>query len=322
MTNRRVVPNEASAVQTFASDFMERYGLPPFAGGENPGGGAPAATPPAPAAPAAEPAAPAAAAPAAVAPGGEPAAPGAAAPAAAQDPPDWGQRLLDGMERLAPPAQVDPLAVELGLVPPPAQSPAAPQGYDPAQMGPAAGLPQGALQQPQAVQPGQVPVVPGQQPQPGSPQAEMEAVNRLIEDKAQQVSERMIQERVMPRFQENRVADKRREMQALIDDYPELRDQAKQEALIARARTWATETLGNPAAAGEPGYLETTHLAMKGLEAAEAAKAAAAGNPVPGEVPIEGGGPGGAGAVPQTSEQRAQAIVEAKPGGGLSDVWI
>ncbi len=321
---------------TVTSDFETAL----FAGGEHPGGAA-TATPPAPAAPEAP-----AAQPAQQPAGGQPAAP--ADPGAAQQPaegqapaaemPQYAQDLFSRMDQLLPPAQVDPLAVELGLVPAPAQPLPGQQGYDPSQQfGQPAGPGQpGALpQQPQAL-PGQP-----QTPDPGQgavdPQTEI--VERYIEQRANEAAEKLIGEKVTPLFQQQEAARRRAESQSLLDDYGELKDPAKSQALVAQARAWAGETLGDPRFAAEPGYLETVHLAMKGLElgqlvqegkitlpegvSAPLAAAAAPGvQPGSGEVPIEG--PGGAqpGSPTPESTQRAQAIVDAGPAGGLNSLWV
>lgn len=338
MRTRSVVPNEPGAIRAWAADFKAKHGFAPIAGGETPGAAvatppapapaSPAPTPaPAPAAPAQTPApvpTPAPGQPATPAPG---AAPQPGAPEGQQAPqadatPEWAQKLLDGMDQLAPPAQVDPLAVELGLVPPPPQPLPGQPGYDPSQAGPAAGrVPQGApQQQPPAALPGQqVPPVPGQ-PQPGV-DPETALVEQYIDQRAEEVATRMLQERVAPLFQQQEVTRRRTESQALLDDYPELKDPAKGQALVAQARAWAQETLGDPRFAGEPGYLEVVHLAMKGLEAQGQAPGQ---TPAPGsgEVPIEGGSGAQPPAATTESTELAQRIVDAKPGGGLSNLWV
>lgn len=349
MSKHAVIPSEPAALQGWITDFKNTHGMAPFAGGETPGGVATAPPPPAPAPeqpaaqPAQQPAAPA---------GGQPAAPadpnaapaqGAQAPGAEM--PEFAQDLFNRMDQLLPPAQVDPLAVELGLVPAPAQPLPGQQGYDPSQQfGQPAGPGQpGALpQQPQAL-PGQPQAgVPGQQPDPngqGAVDPQTELVERYIEQRAAEAAEKLIGEKVTPLFQQQEAARRRAESQSLLDDYGELKDPAKSQALVAQARAWAGETLGDPRYAAEPGYLETVHLAMKGLElgklvqegkitlpegvsaplAAPAAPGAPAGS---GEVPIEG--PGGAqpGSPTPESTQRAQAIVEAGPAAGLNNLWV
>jgi len=151
------------------------------------------------------------------------------------------------------------------------------------------------------------------------------AVDQYIDQRAKEVASRMLQENVAPYFQQQQQANRRRETQGLLDDYPELKDPAKGQALVAQARAWAQETLGDPSYAGDPGYLETVHLAMKGLEATRAQQPGqpgqqpgAAGG---GEVPIEGGSGAQPAAAPQSTEL-AQRIVDAKPGGGLSSLWV
>lgn len=305
MKTRFVVPTDSSAVQGWAADHAALYGMPPIAGGETP-----TVTPEAPAAPPATPAAtPAPGEPAATPAAGEGAAP------AAEAPPAWAQSLIDGMETLMPPAPVDPLAVELGLVPAPAQPLPGQPGYDPSQMAPAAGQPQnGALPTPDPAMP-----APGAAPQqiPGE-----EAVNQLIDSRAREVAATLLKEQVVPYFQQQEGTRRRTETQSLLDDYPELKDPAKGNALVAQARAWAQETLGDASKASEPGFLEITHLAMRQMAANEAAKGAGAPGAPGGEVPIEGAGASGAQPAAQTDEQRAQAIVDAKPGGGLSSVWV
>jgi len=249
------------------------------------------------------------------------------------------------MDQLVPPAQVDPLAVELGLVPPPPQPLPGQQGLDPSQQfGQPAGPGQpGALpqQQPPAALPGQPQTgIPGQQVPDGQgldPQTEM--VERFIDQRAEEVAQSMFDQRVAPLFQQQEAARRRSESQALVDDYPELKDTARSQALVAQARAWAGETLGDQRLAAEPGYLETVHLAMKGLELgklvqegkitlpegvqAPLAAPAAAGAPGGGgEVPIEGGGGAQPASPTPESTQRAQAIVDAGPAGGLNDLWV
>lgn len=333
MTTRSVVPSEPGAIRAWAADFKVKHGFAPIAGGETPGGAV--ATPPAPT-PAAPAATPAPAAPEQTPAPGQPAAPAGdgsqtqqpGAPEGQQAPqadatPEWAQKLLDGMDQLAPPAQVDPLAVELGIVPePPPPLPGQP-GYDPSQAGPAAGQgPQGVPQQqsPAALPGQQVPGVPGQPQQPGvDPQTAL--VEQYIDQRAEEVATRMLQERVAPFFQQQEVTRRRTESQALLDDYPELKDPAKGQALVAQARAWAQETLGDARFAGEPGYLEVVHLAMKGLEAQGQAPGQAPA-PGSGEVPIEGGSGAQPPAATTESTELAQRIVDAKPGGGLSNLWV
>lgn len=327
MKSKAVVPRDPSVVQGWAERLGAEHGFPIFAGGEtvvtDPAAPAPAVAPqatPAPAVPAVPAVVPDPAA--QQPPPSAPGAPPAAAPPA-EPTPDWAQKLIDGIDQLAPPAPVDPLAVELGFVPAPPQPFPGQPGYDPSQQGPAAGqVPQGALQQqvPAALpgQPQQPAGVPGQ-PQPDDPTA---AVNALIDERARQQAQELIQQSVVPFFQGQELNRRRSEAQALLNDYPELKDPAKGNALFNQARTWAQETLGDPRFAQEPGYLETVHLAMKGLGAAPAgAVPPAPGTPGSGEVPIEGAG--GAQPIAPTSEstQLAQAIVDARPGGGLNDLW-
>lgn len=310
MKTRFVVPTDPAAVQGWAADFVQRYGLPPIAGGETS-----TVTPETPAAPAAAPEATPAATPAAGEPAATPAAGEGASPAA-EAPPAWAQSLIDGMETLMPPAPVDPLAVELGLVPAPAQPLPGQPGHDPSQTGSAAGQPQtGALPTPDPASPAS-----GAAPQqvPGE-----EAVNQLIDSRAREVAATLLKEQVVPYFRQQEGTRRRTETQSLLDDYPELKDPAKGNALVAQAKAWAQETLGDASKASEPGFLEITHLAMRQMAANEAAKAGAgAPGASGGEVPLEGAGASGAQPAAQTQEQRAQAIVDAKPGGGLSSIWV
>ncbi len=307
------------------ADHIASVGLPPFAGGET-AVAAPAATapPPAPApapAPAAVPApAPAAAVPppgqppAAVPPApqpGDPAAPAPAEPAAAEPPP-WAQTILQRFDQLAPP-QPDPMMVELGLAPPP------PPGQPP--VNPSQVAPQG---QPQYQ--GQ-PAMPGQ-PQPGQGLSEVELVQQMIDDRAQQQAERLIEERVTPLFAQQDVNRRRGELQSLQTDFPELAQPQAMQSLFQRAQSWSTTLFGNPNAAREPGFLEICHLANKQLEAAQAAGAAAPAPVVPGqpglngEVPVEAPGAATPGA-PQTPEQQlVSGIMAEKRGGGLDPMWV
>jgi hypothetical protein len=188
--------------------------------------------------------------------------------------------------------------------------------------------------QPQAGLPGQPHDPTGQ----GAVDPQTEIVERYIDQRANEVAERLIGERVTPLFQQQEAARRRAESQSLLDDYGELKDPAKSQALVAQARAWAGETLGDPRFAGEPGYLETVHLAMKGLEFGKlvqegkitlpegvaAPLAAAAGTPSGSgsEVPIEGGGGAQPASPTPESTQRAQAIVDAGPAGGLNDMWV
>lgn len=330
MNPRTAVPTNPAALSTWVTDFEALHGVPPIAGGETLAGAPPAAvTPPAPAPapPSAQPAAPAPTPgvvdPAAAAqPGAAPAAPGsegAAAAAAAPTPPDWAQTLIERMDEIAPPV-IDPLAAELFGQPSPAAAPQAPpQGYTPDQLAAAqaAGLP--LPQAPQATpgvppQAGQ-PVVPPQ----GTAGDERAFVDQLIDQRAGQVAQRMIQERVDPYIAGQETQRRRAEAVALTQDYPEFRDPAYQSSISQRARGWAQQILGSPEAAGEPGFLELCHLAAKQLDAMQQEKPAVPGPG--GEVPIEipgGGNPGSA--VPQP-DQMAAGIVAASPGRGLNSLW-
>lgn len=308
-------------------NFAASYGLPLIAGGENPGGGPAVATPPAPAAPAAP--APAAQ-PAAPAPPAAPAQPGVApgapgTPAAPVDPivalQQGQQGILERLDELAPPAPVDPLAVELGLVAPPQPLPGQP--VDPAQQQPpAAGQPQqpGAPQQPGISTP------PGLQVDVNDPQqlAQLQAVEGFIEARAKTVAESMLNEKFTPFMQQQERTRKQGEAQQVVAQNPRLQDPAWRDKVFSQARQWAREVTGSEQAAGEPGWIEMTHLAMQGLELSAAAAPGGAQpgvQPGGGEVPIEGGG----GAQPQAaqtdSQKIAQEIVAAKPGGGLNSFW-
>lgn len=330
MRTQFVVPTNAQAIDAWASDFKERYGVPPIAGGETPTA---TPTPPAPPAAAPQPAPataatpPPAAAPAAVPPG-QPAAPAAPADPAAAAPaaepmPGFAKTLLERMDELAPPAQVDPLAVELGFAPPPPQPLPGQPGFDPSQAGAAAGQSQPGVPRPPqpAALPGQgpapMPGTPGMGAQPG--QSPDEFVEQLIDGRAGQVAERLFQERVAPLFQQQAAVTRRTEGAALLEDYPELQEPGKQAALLAQAQAWGQEVLGTRDVAREPGFLEVVHLAMKGLEGAKGQQPAAPGG---GEVPIEGGGAASPTPVATQPEQIAQAIVDAKSGGGLDPLWL
>lgn len=334
------VPTNPAALSTWATDFEARHGVPPMAGGETFGAGVAAvATPPAPApapAPAAAPAAaqpapaatpaptPGAPDPAAAQPGAAPVAPGGEGAAAAPTPPDWAQTLIERMDEIAPPV-IDPLAAELFGQPTPAapQQPA-PGGFSPEQLAAAQAAGLGLPPTPQAmpaVPPlaGQ-PAVPPQGVPQGAPGDERAFVDQLIDQRAEQVAQRMIRERVDPYIAGQEVQRRRAEAVALTQDYPEFRDPAYQSSISQRARGWAQQILGSPEAAGEPGFLELCHLAAKQLEAMQQERPAV---PAPGgEVPIEtpgGGNPGSA--VPQP-DQMAANIVAASPGRGLSKIWV
>jgi hypothetical protein len=223
------------------------------------------------------------------------------------------------MDEIAPPA-IDPLAAELFGQPTPTAPQAQPQGYTPDQLAAAQaaglGLPQGAPQAMPGVPPqaGQ-PVVP-----PQAPGDERAFVDQLIDQRAEQVAQRMIRERVDPYIAGQETQRRRNEAIALTQDYPEFRDPAYQSSISQRARGWAQQILGSPEAAGEPGFLELCHLAAKQLEAMQQETPAAPGPG--GEVPIEipgGGNPGSA--VPQP-DQMAAGIVAASPGRGLSKLWV
>jgi hypothetical protein len=139
------------------------------------------------------------------------------------------------------------------------------------------------------------------------------------------VVDQVLQQSLMPYLQQQEVTRRRSEGQALLDDYPELKDPSRASEVVSQAKAWAKETLGDERYAAEPGYLETVLLAMKGMEATrqQVPQAGAQGQQQPGSggVPLEGGG--GVNPAPATdqSTQLAEAIVAAKPGGGLNDLW-
>jgi hypothetical protein len=62
----------------------------------------------------------------------------------------------------------------------------------------------------------------------------------------------------------------RRETEAtgLLEDYPELKDPETAKSVVSEAQKWAQD-LGNPALAGEPGFVELVHLAAKTVERAQ-----------------------------------------------------
>lgn len=300
MTTKFAVPTDPAKIHTWSENFKVLYGMPPIAGGETPTETPPTPAPPTQPAPDPTPAPDEGTPP-----------PEVAAQPAADSTPEWAQKLLDGMDQLAPPAQVDPLAVELGLAPEPPQPLPGQPGFDPSQAGPPAGQPE-----PGTLPPGQA-AVPDSQSQPADPQTEL--VSQYIDKRAEQVAERMLQERVAPYFQHQEQNRRRDEGQAFVDDYPELKDPDKWNALRTQARAWGQQTIGNPAVADEPGFLEVVHLAMKGLEAAQnGQQPGAAGS---GEVPIEGGGGAQPGPTQTNSDELAQRIVDAKPGGNLDPIW-
>lgn len=293
------VPTDVADVTTFTENFRARYGVSPIAGGETLEGAPPAAAaPPAPepaAAPVAPPGEPAAAAP-------EPVIPVSEATA---------QQLLSRFDEFGaqPP---DPIAVDLGLVQPPPAMPGQPQGQPGA-------YPPGQFGQPPA--PAQPNPQPGAQ-LPGVDPNEKAAIDAYVEARSEAVVERILAERVDPRFAQQDVDRRRAETEALVEGNPELRDPQVAEALMARARNWATQ-LGNPEMAREPGFLELTYRAAKQMEAAQAAGAQAPAAPVPGqgEVPIEQPGPAApAGAI--DNQDPGQRIVAAGKGSGLSSFWV
>jgi hypothetical protein len=321
VSKRIHVPTDPAVLREVAENFTASYGLPLIAGGETPAAAPPAAPPAAaptvPAAPA--PVAPAA--PAAPAPAAEPG--NAGAPAA----PDFGQQLdniVNRLDELAPPAPVDPLAVELGLVEPPTQTPPGQQPQVPGQQPqPTAGQPQ-PPQAPGQPGPGVTPPA-GLQVNPNDPAqvAQLQAVEGFIEDRARQVAEQMLQEQVQPYLQQQESSRRRNEAAQVVADYPKFKDPAYANQVIQQARAWAGEVAGNEALANEPGFLEVVHLAMEGLAASHAAAPAApGGQPGGGEVPIEGGGAAAPGAPLSDTQKKAQEIVAAKPGGGLNSLWI
>lgn len=360
MNERRfALPTDPKALSTWADDFATRYGVLPIGGGEvaappAPAPAAPAApaaaSPPAPAAPDPGPAAPAGGgvpvAPAIPAPGQQPAAPDPAAaaqqpqqgvqgqpadPAAGgDDTPQWAQRLLAGMDQLQGPPQMDPLAAELfGFGQPQAGIP----GVDPAQAAQQGqqGVPQQQPGFPQGLLPGQQPGVvdPAAQGQPGAAglSPEHEAVLRMIDERAQAVAADQLQKQVLPILQQQESLRQRGEWQQLFEDYPEIKDPNRFNAVVNQAKAWAAETLGDASKVREPGYFETVLLAMKGHELTRQAQQQAQPGQqqapgAAGEVPIEGAGGGNpGGAVPQQTEL-AQQIVDAGPGGGLNSLWV
>lgn len=316
MTSARLpVPSNPSALSAWANDFEARFGIPPIAGGETttvapPSPAAapatptaqPAGTPAAPAAPA-EPAAPATP-PAAAAPAGEPAAP---------DRPPWADDLFSRMDQLAPPQQVDPLAVDLGLV----DAPLPPFGQDPSQAAPMAPQAQPGFPPSGQAQPGPADGLPGQ-PLPGQP-GENELIQRYIDERAATAAQRIIEERVNPILQ-GQAADRRRsEGAALTKDYPELKDPARANAVVQGARQWSQAIFGTPDAAGEPGFVEMYLLASKAMESAEGAAPAVPGQP---EVPIETPGAASPGAPTTPENELVQRIKSAGPGGNLPSILV
>lgn len=343
MKDTFAVPHDPAAISGWAESFKERFGVVPIAGGETPGGAAAVApqqqAPAAPAPPPAQPAAPAQ-------PDAAQQQPQAPQPPAGQQPqgqqvdpaaggqpveptPDWAQKLIEGMDRLAPPAQMDPLAVELGLVPAPAQPFPGQQPVPPAQPGQAAGQPfVGGVPQQQAGQPAG-PVA----PQPGMPAAGQvpgqdpteDLVNRLIDDRARGVVDGVLQQQLLPYLQQQEQQRQYQEMQALREDYPQMQDPQFASGVVALARQWARETLGDERFASNPGYLETVLRAkmygdgqpQQQPQAQQQGQQGAAP-----QVPIEGGG--GANPTPAMSDSTkiAQEIVDAKRGGGLNELWV
>lgn len=327
MSKRFVVPKDPAVIHGWARDFAAQYGLPPIAGGETPGA-APAATPPAPQPQAAAPPAqtPPPSQPAAPAqPGGEQPQQGAEGAQVPDAAPDWAKPLLERIDAFAPqaPAVVDPLAVELGLAPAPPQPLPGQPGFDPSQAGQAAGQPQPGMLPPQLGGPPAVqPQLPGQPQAPGQPQGDPteELVNRLIDERARGVVDSVMQQSVVPYLQAQEIAQERREIVELREDWPELKDPNRASEVVAQARAWAAETLGNPAYAAKPGYLETVFLAMKQLESAKGGQPAAPANGS-GETPIEGGGGVNPAPAQTDSAQLAEQIVSAGGGGGLDPMW-
>jgi hypothetical protein len=190
---------------------------------------------------------------------------------------------MEEIQRQINPPLVDPLAVELGMVPAPAPYPQAQVPQAPEQQvapwsvpqGP--GVPPATQQQPlpagfplgqQPPQPGQQP----QQPQPGQPGAPSDA--ELVQAMIQQEAQRAAQATYEPILQRQEAQRRRSEGAALLEDYPDLRDPSRAQALLARSRDWAAQ-LGAPAMAGEPGFVELVYHAANSIAQAQAAAAAA-----------------------------------------------
>lgn len=302
MTNRIAIPTDPGELSKFASYFMATHGMPPIAGGETPGGTVTPAPPvaPDPATAAATPAPdPVGAAPATngATPEGQPAEGAEVQPQGT--PPEWAETLLERMDQIAPP-QVDPLAAELFGQPQAAQ----PQQFAPQQ------------EQPQPQQPGPQSGLPAQ---PGQLD-EAELVRNFIDERAQQIAQKAIEERVTPVLQQQQVQRRREEALALTDEYPELRDPQFQSSLMTKARSWAHQILGSPEAAGEPGFLELCLLASRQLDAAAQASPAQPGQPGS-EVPIEQPGGANPGSAQPQTDQIADRIVSAGARRGLSSLW-
>lgn len=321
------VPTDPSAIPAWAENFEARYGVPPLGGGESQPGGPAVATPPAP-----EPAQAATPAPQAQpgSPSGEQPAQGTSAPDGQQapaegQPPQWAQTLLERMDEMAPAAPVDPLAAELFGYEQPQQG-QVPPGYDPNQLaGQVPGqampgqAPQPGLPGQPAVLPGGVPGVPGQ-PDLGGLEDPGGVVRNFIDERAREVAQTMLRERVEPYLQQQDQQRRRNEAIALTEDYAELRDTAYANALVTRAKQWAQQILGSSEAAGEPGFLELVHLASKQLEVAQSGQGqqpGAGGS----EVPIEQPGGANPGAAQTDAQQLADRIVAASPSQGLSSLW-
>ena len=263
------------------------------------GGQATAAPPaqPAPAAPAPTP--PAAAAPIIPSTGQEAAAgadPGAT-PQGAGDAPEWAAGIREDINRLAehlpkPAAPRNAFLEETGLVPPQQRQQQDPRLQAQRQT-PAA---------PQTPAPGQAQPVPGQQP-PVDDDAAL--IQQYITTEAQQAARQMV-EPVLQQLHQDR---RRENAEALLDDYPELRDNETANRVVTEARRWATE-MGDPQKAADPAFIEMTLLASRALASATPENPGGTGA---GQVQLERGGANGSATPGQQGAQKslAREIVEA-----------
>jgi hypothetical protein len=211
---------------------------------------------------------------------------------------DFQQRLSEQMERVAeglnrlpaPPPQQNPLAQAAGFEPPPPVPQTDPR-----------------------LQAGQPPVVPAQALQGQPPQQQYDPQQGAVEDPALQQVEQYVEslaeakarEAVAPVLQSIQQERRQQDAQALLDDFPELRDPQQAGEAVRQAEQYA-RSMGVPQLGREPAFIELALLASRQLASGQDGSSGGS----EGGVQLET--QGGAGLPPapaDAAQQEADAIV-------------